>query len=124
MIGPNGTGKTTFLRLVTQQAKPDAGEVVIGETVDLCHVDQEREGLDPRKPVFVEITDGNDEIMLGKNRVKSRAYVSKFNFKGPDQEQLVGSLSGGQRNRVQLAKMLRRGGNVSSSTSPRTTSTS
>jgi sulfate-transporting ATPase len=112
VIGPNGTGKTTFLHLVTGQDKPDAGEVVVGETVDLCHVDQEREGLDPKKSVFVEITDGNDEIMLGKSRVKGRAYVSKFNFKGPDQEQLVGSLSGGQRNRVQLAKMLRRGGNL------------
>ena len=112
VIGPNGTGKTTFLRMITGQEKPDTGEVVVGETVELCHVDQEREGLDPKKSVFVEITDGADEIMLGKNRVKGRAYVSKFNFKGPDQEQLVGSLSGGQRNRVQLAKMIRRGGNV------------
>ncbi len=112
VIGPNGAGKTTFLRLLTGQEKPDAGEVAIGETVDLCHVDQEREGLDPKKTVFVEITDGTDEIMLGKIRVKSRAYVGKFNFKGADQEQPVGTLSGGQRNRVQLAKMIRRGGNV------------
>jgi sulfate-transporting ATPase len=112
VIGPNGTGKTTFLKLVTKQETPDSGTVSIGETVELCHVDQEREGLDPKKTVFQEITDGQDEITLGKFRVKGRAYVSKFNFKGSDQEQLVGSLSGGQRNRVQLAKMLRRGGNM------------
>jgi ATPase subunit of ABC transporter with duplicated ATPase domains len=86
--------------------------VTIGATVDLCHVDQERETLDPTKTVWQEISDGQDLIKLGKFELNSRSYVAKFNFTGQDQQQLVGSLSGGQRNRVQLAKMLRRGGNV------------
>jgi ATPase subunit of ABC transporter with duplicated ATPase domains len=112
VIGPNGTGKTTLLKLIAGQLEPDSGTIVIGPTVDLCHVDQDRAGLNPDKNVWHEITDGADELTLGKRKVNSRAYVSKFNFRGPDQQQLVGTLSGGQRNRVQLAKMLRRGGNL------------
>jgi ATP-binding cassette ChvD family protein len=112
IIGPNGTGKTTLLKLISSQEKVDGGKIAIGETVEVCHIDQGREDLDPSKTVFQEITGGTDEMMLGKVRVKSRAYVGKFNFKGQDQEQLVGSLSGGQRNRVQLAKKIREGGNL------------
>jgi ATP-binding cassette ChvD family protein len=112
IVGPNGTGKTTCLKLITGRLKPNAGKVTIGQTVDLCYVDQERETLDPSKTVWQEISDGQDILKLGKHEVNSRSYVAKFNFTGADQQQLVGSLSGGQRNRVQLAKMLRRGGNV------------
>jgi sulfate-transporting ATPase len=112
IVGPNGTGKTTCLKLITGKLQPDLGRVVVGATVELCHVDQERESLDPAKTVWQEISDGQDLIKLGKHEVNSRSYVAKFNFTGQDQQQLVGSLSGGQRNRVQLAKMLRRGGNV------------
>ncbi len=112
IVGPNGTGKTTCLKLITGKLQPDNGTVTVGKTVDLCHVDQERETLDPEKSVWEEISDGQDLIKLGKLEVNSRSYVAKFNFWGPDQQQKVGSLSGGQRNRVQLAKMLRRGGNV------------
>jgi ATP-binding cassette ChvD family protein len=112
VIGPNGTGKTTLLRLVSGQVPPDAGQVVLGDTVLLCYVDQAREDLDADKTVFEQITDGLDEITLGKIRMKSRAYVSRFNFKGGGQEQLVGKLSGGQRNRVQLARKIREGGNL------------
>ncbi|MCA8949899.1 MAG: energy-dependent translational throttle protein EttA [Planctomycetes bacterium] len=112
IVGPNGTGKTTCLKLITGKLKPDHGKVTIGQTVDLCHVDQERETLDPEKSVWQEISEGQDIIRLGKHEVNSRSYVAKFNFTGQDQQQKVGSLSGGQRNRVQLAKMLRRGGNV------------
>jgi len=112
IVGPNGTGKTTVLKLITGKLQPQSGRVVVGQSVELCHVDQERETLDPAKTVWQEISDGQDLIKLGKIEVNSRSYVAKFNFTGPDQQQLVGSLSGGQRNRVQLAKMLRRGGNV------------
>ena len=112
IVGPNGTGKTTTLKLITDKLQPDEGSVVIGETVELCYVDQERESLDPNKTVWEEISDGQDILKLGKVEVNSRSYVAKFNFTGPDQQQKVGSLSGGQRNRVQLAKMLVRGGNV------------
>jgi ATP-binding cassette ChvD family protein len=112
IVGPNGTGKTTCLKLITGKVKAAAGRVVIGSTVELCYVDQERESLDPAKTVWQEISGGQDILKLGKHQVNSRSYVAKFNFTGPDQQQLVGSLSGGQRNRVQLAKMLQRGGNV------------
>ena len=112
IVGPNGTGKTTCLKLITGALKPQQGRVIVGTSVELCHVDQERESLDPNKTVWQEIADGQDVIKLGKLEVNSRSYVAKFNFTGPDQQQLVGSLSGGQRNRVQLAKMLRRGGNL------------
>ncbi|MEC7585034.1 MAG: energy-dependent translational throttle protein EttA [Planctomycetota bacterium] len=112
IVGPNGTGKTTCLKLITGQLQPDQGSVSLGQTVDLCYVDQERESLDPEKTVWEEISDGQDILKLGKVELNSRSYVAKFNFSGPDQQQLVGSLSGGQRNRVQLAKMLRRGGNL------------
>jgi ATP-binding cassette subfamily F protein uup len=97
--------------MITGRLQPQSGKVTVGQTVDLCHVDQERESLDPAKTVWQEISEGQDLIKLGKFEVNSRSYVAKFNFTGQDQQQLVGSLSGGQRNRVQLAKMLRRGGN-------------
>ncbi|MEZ6036902.1 MAG: energy-dependent translational throttle protein EttA [Planctomycetota bacterium] len=112
IVGPNGTGKTTCLKLITGKLQPDSGKVTVGQTVELCHVDQERETLNPENTVWQEISEGQDLIKLGKFEVNSRSYVAKFNFTGPDQQQKVGSLSGGQRNRVQLAKMLRRGGNV------------
>ncbi|MEM7204230.1 MAG: energy-dependent translational throttle protein EttA [Planctomycetota bacterium] len=112
IVGPNGTGKTTMLKLITGKLEPDAGKITIGTTVELCYIDQERETLDPEKSVWEEIADGQDLLPLGKQLVNSRSYVAKFNFTGPDQQQPVGTLSGGQRNRVQLAKMLRRGGNL------------
>jgi sulfate-transporting ATPase len=112
IVGPNGTGKTTCLKLITGKLQPDSGRVVVGQSVELGYVDQERESLDPTKTVWQEISDGQDVLKLGKLEVNSRSYVAKFNFTGPDQQQLVGTLSGGQRNRVQLAKMLRRGGNL------------
>jgi energy-dependent translational throttle protein EttA len=112
VIGPNGAGKTTLFRMITGQEKPDAGTLRIGETVQIGHVDQSREALDPNKTVFEEITGGNDEIELGKKKVASRAYVSWFNFKGGNQQRKVGTLSGGERNRVHLAKLLKRGSNL------------
>jgi len=112
VIGPNGAGKTTLFRMITGQEKPDDGEIRIGETVDLGYVDQSRDALDGNKTVWEEISGGNDIIKLGKHEVNSRAYCGAFNFKGGDQQQKVGTLSGGQRNRVHLAKMLKAGGNV------------
>jgi energy-dependent translational throttle protein EttA len=112
VVGPNGAGKTTLLRLILGQDPPDAGTVERGSTVQLCYVDQMRDTLDPEKTVFEEITAGLLEIPFGKRTIAPRAYVARFNFRGPDQEVRVGEISGGQRNRVQLAKMLRRGGNV------------
>ncbi len=112
VIGPNGAGKTTLFRMITEQEKPDAGTLKIGETVRIGYVDQSRESLDPDKTVWEEISGANDEIELGKRRVASRAYVSWFNFKGAAQQRKVGTLSGGERNRVHLAKLLRRGSNL------------
>ena len=112
VIGGNGTGKTTLLRLITGQEKADAGKLVIGETVQLSYVDQTRDALDSSKTVFEEITGGADTVALGKLAMNSRVYVGKFNFSGQDQQRLVGELSGGERNRVHLAKLLQRGGNV------------
>ncbi len=112
VIGPNGVGKTTLFRMLTGQEKPDSGSITLGETVHLGYVDQSRDDLDPNKTVWEEISGGNDVIRLGKREMNSRAYVGAFNFKGGDQQQKVGSLSGGQRNRVHLAKLLKEGSNV------------
>lgn len=112
VIGPNGAGKTTLFRLITGQEKPDSGEFKVGETVKLGYVDQSRDALDDSKTVFDEITDGLDLVQLGKREMNSRAYVSRFNFSGADQQKRVGQLSGGERNRVHLAKMLKSGANV------------
>ncbi len=112
VIGPNGAGKTTLFRMLTGQEKPDGGSIRIGERVHLGYVDQSRDALDPDKTVWEEISGGNDIIKLGKHEMNSRAYVGAFNFKGGDQQQKVGKLSGGQRNRVHLAKMLKSGANV------------
>ncbi|MBE6467934.1 MAG: energy-dependent translational throttle protein EttA [Alphaproteobacteria bacterium] len=112
IIGPNGAGKTTLFRMITGQEKPDSGEIRLGETVDLGYVDQSRDELSADKNVWEEISDGLDMIKLGKGEVPSRAYVGQFNFKGGDQQKKVGQLSGGERNRVHLAKMLKKGANV------------
>ena len=112
VIGPNGAGKTTLFRMITGQEQPDAGTIRLGDTVKLGYVDQSREDLDPKKTVWEEISGGNDMIQLGKREVPSRAYVGWFNFRGPDQQKKVGMLSGGERNRVHLAKMLKEGSNL------------
>jgi energy-dependent translational throttle protein EttA len=112
VIGPNGAGKTTLFRMITGQEKPDGGTLKLGETVRLGYVDQSRDSLKADKTVWDEISGGEDEIALGKRTIPSRAYVSWFNFKGRDQQRLVGELSGGERNRVHLAKLLRAGSNV------------
>ncbi|MBI0141006.1 energy-dependent translational throttle protein EttA [Bartonella sp. W8125] len=112
VIGPNGAGKTTLFKMLTGQEKPDAGTIRIGDTVKMSYVDQSRDALDPDKTVWEEISGGNDIIKLGKYEMNSRAYCGAFNFKGGDQQQKVGNLSGGQRNRVHLAKLLKEGGNV------------
>ena len=124
VIGPNGTGKTTMFRMITGETvftassglnaaeKPDSGSITLGETVQLAHVDQHRDALDDEKTVFEEITDGKDMVELGTIRMNSRAYVSRFNFRGTQQQKLVGQCSGGERNRVHLAKLLKRGGNL------------
>jgi ATP-binding cassette ChvD family protein len=112
IIGPNGAGKTTLFRMITGQEKPDSGSITIGDSVHLGYVDQSRDSLDPDKTVWQEISGGNDVIYLGKREMNSRAYTGAFNFKGGDQQQKVGTLSGGQRNRVHLAKMLKSGANV------------
>ncbi|WP_350334982.1 energy-dependent translational throttle protein EttA [Coralliovum pocilloporae] len=112
VIGPNGAGKTTLFKMLTGQEQPDSGAVRLGDTVDLGYVDQSRDALDPNKTVWEEISGGDEIIKLGKRELNSRAYCSSFNFKGGDQQQKVGNLSGGQRNRVHLAKMLRSGSNV------------
>ncbi|HET7912268.1 MAG TPA: ATP-binding cassette domain-containing protein, partial [Pseudolabrys sp.] len=112
VIGPNGAGKTTLFRMITDQEKPDKGTIKIGDSVRLGYVDQSRDSLDGKKTVWEEISDGNDMILLGKKEMNSRAYCASFNFKGADQQKKVGSLSGGERNRVHLAKMLRSGANL------------
>ena len=112
VIGPNGAGKTTLFRMIVGQEKPDAGTIRVGETVKLAYVDQSRDSLDDDKLVWETISDGNDVIKLGTREVPSRAYVGWFNFKGPDQQKKVGQLSGGERNRVHLAKMLKSGANL------------
>jgi sulfate-transporting ATPase len=112
VIGPNGAGKTTLLRLVTGQEKPDAGQVQIGQTVKLVYLDQSRDNLNPDASVWEEITGGEELLNLGGHKRNSRAYVSAFNFLGSDQQKKVGVLSGGERNRVHLSKMLRSEGNV------------
>ncbi|NOX82082.1 MAG: energy-dependent translational throttle protein EttA, partial [Alphaproteobacteria bacterium] len=112
VVGPNGAGKTTLFRMLTGQDTPDSGALRIGETVKMGYIDQTRENLDGGKNVWEEISGGNDIIQLGKREISSRAYVGWFNFKGGDQQKKVGSLSGGERNRVQLAKMLKEGANL------------
>ena len=112
IIGANGAGKTTLFRMIIGQETPDAGALTIGPTVDLAFVDQSRDELSPNRTVFEEITNGDDVILIGNREMNSRAYVASLNFKGGDQQKKVGNLSGGERNRVHLAKMLRRGGNV------------
>ncbi len=112
VIGPNGAGKTTLFRMITGQEKPDSGTIRIGETVKLAYVDQSRDSLDPDKNIWEMISDGQDIIPIGSRQINSRAYVSRFNFSGTDQQKKVGTLSGGERNRVHLARMLKEGGNV------------
>ena len=112
VIGPNGTGKTTLFKMITGVEKPDKGEFIVGDTVQLGYVDQSRDSLDDKKSVWEEISGGQDILKLGKIEMQSRAYVSSFNFRGPDQQKKLGQLSGGERNRVHLAKMLKSGANV------------
>jgi energy-dependent translational throttle protein EttA len=112
IIGPNGAGKTTLFRMMVRQEQPDSGELRIGPTAELGYVDQNRDALDPNKTVWEEISGGYDNLEMGGRRIPSRAYVARFNFQGSDQQKLVGTLSGGERNRVHLAKLLRRGSNV------------
>ncbi|MBV8948688.1 MAG: ATP-binding cassette domain-containing protein, partial [Solirubrobacterales bacterium] len=112
VIGPNGAGKTTLLRMITGQEQPDAGALRIGDTVELAYVDQSRDALDSEKTVWQEVSGGDEKIKLGDRTVNSRAYVAGFNFKGSDQQKKVAKLSGGERNRLHLAKLLKAGGNL------------
>lgn len=112
IIGPNGAGKSTLFKMISGQETPDSGTIRVGETVQLAYVDQQRDALDPNKTVWEEISDGQDIMLVGKTEIPSRAYVGRFNFKGTDQQKAVGQLSGGERNRVHLAKLIKSGGNV------------
>ncbi len=112
VIGPNGAGKTTLFRMIVGEEEPDGGDLRLGDSVELAYVDQSRDALDPDKSVWEEISDGYDQIKVGEREMNSRAYAAGFNFKGSDQQRKVGALSGGERNRVHLAKLLRRGGNL------------
>ncbi len=112
VIGPNGAGKTTLFRMIVGEEKPDSGTLRVGNSVAVSYVDQNRDALNAERTVFQEITGGDDPIVLGKRKLPARAYVACFNFKGPDQEKKVGNLSGGERNRVHLAKLLKSGGNL------------
>jgi ATPase subunit of ABC transporter with duplicated ATPase domains len=112
VIGPNGAGKTTLFKMLMGFEQPDQGTLKVGETVVPAYVDQSRDSLDPKKTVYEEISGGQDYIEVGRARIHVRGYCGKFNFKGPDQQQLVSQLSGGERNRVHLAKLLRSGGNL------------
>jgi len=112
VIGPNGAGKTTMFRLLVGQEKPDEGSVIVGDTVDIAYVDQTRDALDPKKTIYEEISEGSDTISMPGAEINARAYVGKFNFTGADQQKRVGELSGGERNRVHLAKLIKRGGNL------------
>ena len=112
VVGPNGAGKTTLFRMLAKEQVPDGGTLTVGPTVELAYVDQSRDNLDPAATVFDEISGGDEHIMVGRREIHARAYVASFGFKGSDQQKIVGQLSGGERNRVQLAKVLRAGGNV------------
>ena len=112
MIGPNGAGKTTLFRMITGQEQPDGGALKVGETVQLAYVDQTRDALDAGKTVYEEISGGQDQLQFGRRTVNARAYSAGFNFRGADQQKKVGTLSGGERNRLHLAKLLKSGGNL------------
>jgi ATPase subunit of ABC transporter with duplicated ATPase domains len=112
VIGPNGAGKTTLFRMITGQEQPDSGTLRVGSTVEIAYVDQTRESLDPEKTVYQEISGGQDQLQFGKRSVNARAYAAGFNFRGADQQKKVGTLSGGERNRLHLAKLLKSGGNL------------
>ncbi|MCA8998970.1 MAG: ATP-binding cassette domain-containing protein, partial [Planctomycetaceae bacterium] len=112
LIGPNGAGKTTLFKIIMGMEEPTSGTLRIGDTVDLSYVDQSRDALDPKKTVYEEISGGLDQIEIGKSKIHARAYCGRFNFKGSEQQKFVGDLSGGERNRVHLAKLLRSGGNL------------
>jgi ATPase subunit of ABC transporter with duplicated ATPase domains len=112
VIGPNGAGKTTLFRMITGQEEPDGGALKVGSTVQIAYVDQSRDALDPNRTVYEEISGGEDQLQFGRRTVNARAYAAGFNFRGADQQKKVGTLSGGERNRLHLAKLLRSGGNL------------